>query len=177
MSYVVLGELVDTPAKYDEDGRLIDKATYKSGWHVDSTYKIPELANFLISPQPSSPQHAFSGVKTYAYRFANEQEWLSVAEEYSDEEGNIRFTPPPARPPSDVTRRQFVQQLILEGIDETVKQSLNAIADGTDRKIMKAWFEESQVFEIDRPELNQMIQELGFTEEFRDEFFRRAMKL
>tara|TARA_Y100001001_G_C7914243_1_gene276344 strand:- start:3 stop:536 length:534 start_codon:yes stop_codon:yes gene_type:complete len=177
MSLIVLGKLIDTPPEYDDIGELIVEPTFKNGWHVDSTYLIPELAGYLVDPEPSNPVHSFAGVKTYAYIFEDEQEWLSVLASNTDREGRVNFSPPPISPPNAVTRRQFIQQLIHEGIDETVEQSLNAISDVTHRKIMKAWFQESQVFEIDRPELNQMIKELGFTEEFRDEFFRRAAKL
>lgn len=85
--------------------------------------------------------------------------------------------PPPAPPapvPDTVTRRQFVQQLIAEGLDDDVEAILDAITDPVEQKLMRSWFRDSNEFERDRPELIQIAAQLGKSAAEIDEFFRRA---
>lgn len=174
----IIGRIPKEPATFDEEGNQLTKTVWLEGFHVNFPEEVPELAAFKVDPQPETPHRTYyGGIKPVAYSFSDQQEWEAIREQYSDEDGNPTFTSPPPRPPRSVTRRQFVQQLILEGIDDTVEQSLADIPDSTQRKLMEAWYRESQVFEIDRPELNEMIVKLGLTEAYRDEFFRKAALL
>ena len=172
---IILGKIIDTPAVTDDEGNVVTPTTYKSGWHVDAPYPVPELEPYRVEPQ--SPRHTYAGATTYHYRFTDEAEFEAFKAQHTDEDDNWQLTPPKPKPPKQVTRRQFIQQLIYAGIRTQVEAALDQIQDDTQREIMKAWYLESQVFEIDRPELNQMIETLGFTEEYRDEFFRQASKL
>lgn len=81
----------------------------------------------------------------------------------------------PASPvPVSVTRRQFMQQLIVEGLDDDAETLIDAITDPTERKLMRSWYRDSQVFERDRPELIQMASSMGKTPNDLDQFFREA---
>lgn len=80
----------------------------------------------------------------------------------------------PAPVPISVTKRQFVQQLIAEGLDDKVESILDAITDSVEKKLMRSWFRDSNEFERDRPELIQVAEKLEKSEQEIDEFFRRA---
>lgn len=79
--------------------------------------------------------------------------------------------------PKLVSRRQAVQQLIIEGLDDDVEAVLASIPDVTTRKLMTVWYRDSQVFERDRPEILQVWTALGRTSEQLDATFIAAAKL
>lgn len=87
------------------------------------------------------------------------------------------FEPPPIPVPTSVTRRQAIQQLIIEGLDDDVQAVIDSIPSATQRKLLQAWYDESQVFERNRPEINQMWLALGRTQEQLDQTFIAAAKL
>lgn len=86
-----------------------------------------------------------------------------------------------ARPPAPVagvvTRRQAVQALIRAGIDDDVNEAIDAIADPIERKLMRSWFDDSQEFHRDQPELLAVAQRLGLTPQRLDELFALAKTL
>lgn len=87
--------------------------------------------------------------------------------------------PPPiphVEVPKSVTRRQAIQQLIVDDLDDDVDAIIASIPDIKQRKLMRAWYLESQVFERDRPELNQMWFMLGKTQAELDQTFINASK-
>lgn len=79
--------------------------------------------------------------------------------------------------PQAVTRRQALQQLIIEGLDDDVEAVLAGIPDITTRKLMTVWYRDSQVFERNRPEILQVWQALGRTAKQLDDTFIAASKL
>lgn len=76
--------------------------------------------------------------------------------------------------PVFVTRRQAIQQLIWEGLDDDVQAVINAIPDLGQRKLMQAWYDESQVFERDRAEIMAVWTALGRTPAQLDQTFINA---
>lgn len=78
--------------------------------------------------------------------------------------------------PAAVTRRQAIQQLIVEGLDDDVQAVISAIPDLVQRKLMQAWYDESQVFERDRPEIMAVWTALGRTPAQLDRTFIDAAK-
>jgi len=79
--------------------------------------------------------------------------------------------------PQSVTRRQALQQLIIEGLDDDVEVVLASIPDITTRKLMTVWYRDSQIFERTRPEILQVWQALGRTPAQLDSTFIAASKL
>lgn len=79
--------------------------------------------------------------------------------------------------PQAVTRRQALQQLIIEGLDDDVESVLAAIPNNTTRKLMTVWYRDSQIFERNRPEILQVWQALGRTAKQLDDTFIAASKL
>lgn len=76
--------------------------------------------------------------------------------------------------PAFVTRRQAIQQLIVEGLDDDVQAVINAIPNAVQRKLMQAWYDESQVFERDRAEIMAVWTALGRTPAQLDQTFINA---
>ena len=83
---------------------------------------------------------------------------------------------PVVKVPESVTRRQAIQELIDQELDDAIIDIINSIPNIKQRKLMRAWYEESQVFERDRPELNQMWELLGKTQSELDATFISASK-
>ena len=69
----VIGKIVDTQGTYDDEGNELTAATYKQGWHVNTTSKVAEWADYLCDPQPSTPMRVYAGdVTTVCYSFPDE---------------------------------------------------------------------------------------------------------
>lgn len=85
--------------------------------------------------------------------------------------------PPLENVPVSVTRRQAVQQLIIEGLDDDVEAVIASIPDPLTKKLMTVWYKDSQVFERHRPEILQVWSALGRTQRQLDETFIAAAKL
>jgi hypothetical protein len=76
-----------------------------------------------------------------------------------------------------VTRRQAVQALIRAGLDDDVDAAINAIEDPVQRKLMRSWYQDSNTFERNRPELIALGTQLGLTSTHLDELFALARTL
>ena len=69
----VIGRIAATPGTYDEDGDLLTAATYIAGWHVNTTSKVAEWADYLCDPQPTTPVRVYAGgVVPVCYSFPDE---------------------------------------------------------------------------------------------------------
>lgn len=86
--------------------------------------------------------------------------------------------PPPAPTvPRSVTRRQALQALTLTGLIDSVQPAIDAIADPLQRRLMQIEFDDSQVFERQRPALLALAAGLGLDSAALDQLFITAAKL
>lgn len=102
-------------------------------------------------------------------------EWIVINQAAID--AWIQANTPKVHVPQSVTRRQALQQLIIEGLDDDVEAVLAAIPNTTTRKLMTVWYRDSQIFERNRPEILQVWQALGRTSAQLDSTFIAASKL
>ncbi len=54
---VYLGQIVDQPATFDEQGEVLTDATYLDGWHVDVMTNVE--VTFENAIDPKNPKHKF----------------------------------------------------------------------------------------------------------------------
>ena len=76
-----------------------------------------------------------------------------------------------------VTRRQARQALVLNGKFDLVQPAIDAIPDATQRKLMQIEWDDSQVFERDRPSLIALGTAIGLTSAQIDNLFATAATL
>lgn len=172
----VIGTIVDTPAELDDQGNEISSATFLPGYHVDASYRVPELEPYLIDPQPVTPAHSFAGVRTYHYRFADQAAWEQFRAEHSDDEGNLKLTPPKQRPPSQVTMRQARLALASAGLLSQVSVAIDSLEEPQRTAASIEW-DYSQVVERDRELVAMLGPMLGLDDEALDDLFREAATL
>lgn len=90
--------------------------------------------------------------------------------------------PEPADPvapevPTSVTRRQAKQALLLHGLLGNVQPAIDAIPDATQRAMIQIEWDDSQVFERNRPALIALGAALGLTNAQLDALFIEAAQL
>jgi hypothetical protein len=77
----VIGKIVDTQGTYDEEGNELTAATYKQGWHVNTTSEVAEWADYLCDPQPTTPVRIYAGgVTPVCYSFLDEDTFNDLQE-------------------------------------------------------------------------------------------------
>lgn len=79
--------------------------------------------------------------------------------------------------PASVTRRQAKQALLLNGLLANVQPAIDAIPDATQRAMIQIEWDDSQVFERDRPALIALGSALGLTNTQLDDLFIGAAQL
>jgi hypothetical protein len=79
--------------------------------------------------------------------------------------------------PASVTRRQARQALLLAGLLDDVPAALAAIPDPIQRALAQIEWEDSQVFERQRPLLVSLASALGLDEDALDDLFLQAAQL
>lgn len=79
--------------------------------------------------------------------------------------------------PKTVTRRQALQQLLISEKISLVQPAINAISNPLQRGLAQIEFDESQVFERNRPLLVSLCHGVGMTDFQIDEMFIAASKL
>lgn len=79
--------------------------------------------------------------------------------------------------PASVTRRQAKQALLLAGLLGQVQPAIDAIADPTQRALIQIEWDDSQVFERDRPALIALGTALGLDSLALDALFIQASQL
>lgn len=84
---------------------------------------------------------------------------------------------PEIKVPISITRRQCKQQLLLLGLLDQVQPMLDAIPDPTEKAMMQIYWDDSQEFERNHPQLIAMAQGLGLTDEQIDQAFIAAGSL
>lgn len=81
-----------------------------------------------------------------------------------------------SRIPQSITKRQARQELIEAGLIGVVEAAINSIEDATQKALMFSWWNDSQDYERDNPELITMAASIGLTEEQLDAMFLSASK-
>ena len=79
--------------------------------------------------------------------------------------------------PASVTRRQAKQVLLLNGLLANVQPAIDAIPDATQRAMIQIEWDDSQVFDRDRPALIALGSALGLTSVQLDDLFIEAGQL
>ena len=79
--------------------------------------------------------------------------------------------------PASVTRRQAKQALLLNGLLANVQPAIDAIPDAAQRAMIQIEWDDSQVFERDRPALITLGSALGLTNTQLDDLFIGAAQL
>lgn len=74
----VIGRIIAVPGTYNDEGVEITPPTYREGWHVNMTELLPELAQYQVFP--AEPYRVYAGADTVFMRFADEAEWLAIAQ-------------------------------------------------------------------------------------------------
>jgi hypothetical protein len=132
------------------------------GYHVNATHPVAAWAAQRITP--NSPSRTFGSLPTVFYAFANRAAFdaaLLTAD----------LTEPP-EVPQEITARQAVQALILDGITEDmVDAAIAQIPDATQRSMVSAEWRRSQTFERNRPTLNALAGALGISQSQLDQLF------
>lgn len=172
----VIGQIIDMPAEFDDQGSVISPATYLPGYHVDASYRVPELEPYLLDPQPVTPAHSFAGIRTYHYRFADQEAWEQFKDEHSGEEGNLQLTPPKPKAPSQVTMRQARLALAGVGLLSQVDAAIDSL-DEPQKTAARIEWDYSQVVERDRELVQILGPILGLSDEALDDLFREAATL
>lgn len=92
---------------------------------------------------------------------------------------NVRSLTPEelkSRVPQSITKRQARQELIEAGLVGAVENAINSIEDATQKALMFSWWNDSQNYERDRPELAAMATSIGLTDAQLDAMFINASK-
>ena len=122
--------MIDEIGFVSSSEELEEGGGYPGGyWHVNASYPVPELAAYLLDPQPVTPQNVFAGAPTYCYQFADEQAWEAFVAAHSDADGNLLVTPRPAAPPNRVSMRQARLALVDMGLLATVNSAIDALEE------------------------------------------------
>ena len=93
----------------------------------------------------------------------------------ADEEAYTEATKPPV--PQTVTKRQAKQQLVIDGLYAQVQAAIDSITDPNDKLMMQIYWDDSQEFERNHPQLIALGSALGLTSEQIDTMFINASKL
>jgi hypothetical protein len=140
------------------------------GYHVNATHAVPGWSAWRVTP--ATPRRVFAGVPTVFYTFASQQDFATAMETA------VLSVPTAPTVPASVTARQAHQALIVMGLYDQVAPAINAIADATQRRLVQAEWDKSQVFERNRPALIALATgALGMTEQQLDDLFVFAATL
>lgn len=156
----VIGTLYDQP----EDPETAP--TPLPGYHVNSPYKVSGWTEVF----PETPRRVFAGVPTFFYSFEDEATFLAAVEA-----GVTPVVTP--KVPASVTRRQAKQALAMAGLLANVQPAIDAIPDATQRQFVQIEWDDSQVFERNRPALIGLGMALGLDSDDLDALFIAAGSL
>ncbi len=79
--------------------------------------------------------------------------------------------------PRSVSKRQGRQQMILMGIIEQVQTAIDAIPDPVQKALVQSFWDDSSQYERNHPQMIQLAQAVGLTEEQLDQAFIAAANL
>lgn len=70
----IIGAIYNNDAEHDTEGNITKSATARVGYHVNFPEEVPELAEYLVDPQPATPYRIYAGgVMPVCYRFPDEE--------------------------------------------------------------------------------------------------------
>lgn len=79
--------------------------------------------------------------------------------------------------PQSVTKRQGRQQMILMGTIDQVQTAIDAISDPVQKALVQSFWDDSSEYERNHPQMVQLAQAIGLTEDQLDDAFIAAAKL
>ncbi len=79
--------------------------------------------------------------------------------------------------PQSVTKRQGRQQMILMGIIDQVQTAIDAISDPVQKALVQSFWDDSTQYERNHPQMVQLAQAAGLTDEQLDQAFIAASQL
>lgn len=86
-------------------------------------------------------------------------------------------SPIPVEVPQSVTKRQGRQQMILMGLLSSVQAAIDSIPDETQRLLVQSFWDDSTQYERTHPQMLQLAQAIGLTDEQLDQAFIAASQL
>lgn len=141
-----------------------------------SVERMTEWGVYPVSPTPQPEHDGMTQNLEEGTPVLVNGEWVQVWNVTNATEEQIAQRQE-ANVPDSVTRRQARQALILAGKFNLVQPAIDAIQDPTQRALMQSEWDDSQVFERNRPALIQMTQALGMTSQQVDALFITAASL
>ena len=57
----VIGIIYNNDGEWDEEGNVITAPTKQTGYHVNFPEEIPEIAQYKVDPQPTTPMRIYAG--------------------------------------------------------------------------------------------------------------------
>lgn len=162
----IIGTLFSA-TEFDDQGEPLPPVAL-DGYHVNATHPIPAWASQQVTP--TSPSRTFGSLPTVFYSFADESEFDAALQ--------TAYLAEPPKVPQEITARQAVQALILDGITEDIVDAAIAqIPDAVQRALVSAEWRRSQTFERQRPTLNALAGALGISQPRLDQLFITAAAL
>lgn len=80
----VIGIIYNNDGEYDEEGNVITAPTKQKGYHVNFQEEVPEIAQYKLDPQPTTPMRIYAGgIKPVCYKFPSKKKFK---EYFPDEE-------------------------------------------------------------------------------------------
>jgi hypothetical protein len=140
------------------------------------TIEIPDNLAWAVGAARMSNQAQMEGDNAVANSDAEFLQWVMGKEVARWAE---RAKPPVVigNVPQSVTRRQARQALIMAGLFDQVQPAIDAIVDAQQRALMQSEWDDSQMFERNRPALITMATALGLSSAQVDDLFRAAAAL
>lgn len=137
------------------------------GYHVNATHRVPGWDAQRVTP--ATPRRVFGGIPTVFYTFADKDSFDAAL-------ATADLTYPEPCPQS-VTRRQAKQALLMAGLLDKVQPAIDAIQNPSMRAMVQIEWDDSQVFERNRPALVALAGALGMDSDALDRLFTTAAEL
>lgn len=159
--------LLFTSLMVDEAGNVTTPPTAQAGWHVNTTR--PVLAWTSKKVTPPTPRRVFAGIETHFYTFANESEYLTLAD--------VDLTIVAATEvPAEVPMRQARLALLGAGKLAAVDSSISAML-GVRGEAARIEWEYSNTIKRNQPLVIALGGALGLTSKQMDDLFILAATL
>lgn len=116
-------------------------------------------------------------------QFVDSQGWVvsetaKIGDGYDEVTGEFISPPTPPEPvPSSISRRQAKQQLLIDNLLSNVQPTIDAITDAKERQMVQIYWDDSQEFQRDHPQLIALATAMGLNETQLDDMFKAASQL